>query len=247
MAFVRGFVRSYARLLQLDPNPLLAALPQPPAPASLFGVNADTEVRFPDAHASRKQNFIWLAAGLGVAVVLGLFIWMNDSPQQATQVETLSLPPVTAAPASEVPAVTSPSSVSPVPTSSGAAAPSKATPAPAAKAPPATMAPLVGPPVPPSVKGAGNIIKGTPQSDAANQGPPVRLVFEQDSWVEVSDKNGIYLMAQLNLSGTERRVRGTPPFHLTIGNASGVRLYYYGKAVDLAPFNKAGVAHLTLE
>ena len=31
MAFVRGFVRSYAKLLQLDPAPLLAALPGAPA------------------------------------------------------------------------------------------------------------------------------------------------------------------------------------------------------------------------
>ena len=54
-------------------------------------------------------------------------------------------------------------------------------------------------------------------------------------------------MAQLNLGGTERRIRGTPPFFLTIGNASGVRLYYQDKEIDLARFNKAGVAHLTLE
>ena len=144
-------------------------------------------------------------------------------------------------PAAEVMAAAS----HPVAASAVSPAPIEAVPA----AVPAEKLPLVGQPVPPSVKAAKNVVKvpqpepGSPPSQAA----PIRLTFDEDSWIEVTDKNGIYLMAQLNKGGTERRIRGTPPFFLTIGNASSVRLHYQGKEIDLAPFNRSGVAHLTLE
>ncbi len=238
IAFVRGFVRSYAKLLQLDPEPLLAALPQPPTQSPVPAANLDNEVRFPDSQAARRQNFLWLAAGLGVAIVLGLFVWMNDSPP-VLPAETPVQPEVVISPASEVMAAASHA----VATSAVSAAPVMAPVKPGAKVP------LVGPPVPPSVKAAKNVVK-VPQPESGSppgQAAPISLTFAQDAWIEVTDKNGVYLMAQLNKGGTERRIRGTPPFFLTIGNASEVRLYYQGKEIDLAPFNRSGVAHLTLE
>lgn len=258
IAFVRGFVRSYARLLQLDPQPLLAALPQPVAQPAIPTASPANEVRFPDSQTARRQNYLWLAAGLAVAILLGLFVWMNDSPPQApalTQVQ----PEAITLPASEVIATSShpvavPTLASSAPVAAPTAAPPEKMPAPVEKpasvekpAPPEK--PVVGPPVPPSVKAAKNVVKVPPpeQGSPASQAAPIRLAFDQDSWIEVTDKNGTYLMAQLNKGGTERRIRGTPPFFLTIGNASSVRLYYQGKEIDLAPFNRSGVAHLTLE
>ena len=75
----------------------------------------------------------------------------------------------------------------------------------------------------------------------------VHLAFDDESWVEVADKDGKSLLAQLNPRGSEKRINGAPPFTLVIGNASGVRLYYQGKRVDLTPYNKAEIAHLILE
>lgn len=225
IAFVRGFVRSYAKLLQLDPGPLLAALPQPPAQTELLAASPGKEVRFPDADATRRQNYFWLAAGLAVAAALGLFVWLNGSSPQV-KVEKLELPAVSAPPASAV--------VEAPPSSKAPATPSQVSTSPA-------KAPLVGPPLPPSVKasqeGAGS----------ASKAAAIHMTFDQDAWVEVTDKYGTFLMSQLNLGGTERRISGSPPFTLTIGNASAVHLLYQGKAVDLAPFNRAEVAHLTLE
>ena len=227
IAFVRGFVRSYAKLLQLDPAPLLAALPQSPAQTGLPAASMEKEVRFPDAYAMRRQNYIWLAAGLAVAAALGLFVWLSGSPLPQTKVEKLELPAVTAPPA---PVVTSDP-------------PPQASAAPDHVSVSLAKAPLVGPPTPPSVKAAQLV----GASSTAKQAATIRLTFDQDAWVEVTDKDGASLMAQLNLGGTERRISGSPPFSLTIGNASAVHLYYRDKPVDLTPYNKAEVAHLTLE
>jgi cytoskeleton protein RodZ len=75
----------------------------------------------------------------------------------------------------------------------------------------------------------------------------IHFAFDNESWVEVKDRNGQTLMAQLNAQGTERYVRGEPPFTLLVGNSGGVRLTYKGKPIDLAPHSSAQVAHLTLE
>ena len=104
IAFVRGFVRSYAKLLQLDPAPLLAALPQAPVQPALSVEAAAMEVPFPNVYAARRPNIIWLAAGLAVAAALGLFVWLHDRAPVVPQVtvETLALPDVVPQPASAV-------------------------------------------------------------------------------------------------------------------------------------------------
>ena len=216
IAFVRGFVRSYARLLQLDPAPLLAALPQPPEQIVPQPDTITTRIPFPHASHTRQLNMRWLAGGIGVAIVLGLFVGLNEkappvSPE--TEVAQTVVEPV-ALPAIET---------SPVPTE--AAKPS-ATP----------FAKFSAAPAPASVT-----------AKTVPTGALIYMVFDADSWVEITDKDGKPLMGQLNLSGSERRVNGTPPFSLLIGNASQVRLYYRGKPIDLAPYNRSEVAHLTLE
>ncbi len=201
MAFVRGFVRSYAKLLQLDPVPLLAALPH--AQTALPVETATMEVPFPNVYAARRHNIMWLTAGLAVAVALGLFVWLHDRAPIAPQltVETLVLPDVVLQPASVV-----------------------------------AVTPLAAP-----VADAANADQTGVNVSA------IRLAFDEDSWVSVTDKDGKVLLEQLNLSGSELRHNGMPPFFLVIGNAGSMRLYYQGKLVDLAPYNRGGVARLTLE
>jgi cytoskeleton protein RodZ len=58
MAFVRGFVRSYARLLQLDPIPLLAALPGTTVQPAPSAASTLAEVPFPNIYSARKPNLI---------------------------------------------------------------------------------------------------------------------------------------------------------------------------------------------
>ncbi|MDO9102838.1 MAG: DUF4115 domain-containing protein [Candidatus Nitrotoga sp.] len=212
--FVRRFVRSYAKLLQLDPNPLLAALPIAPVQPSLHAASIAIEVPFPNTYATRRLKIIWLAIGLvAVAITLILFVWLNRSKPimpQAT-VETMELPGVPT-PASEVVAVPSPDV-------------------------------LVAPPEAPVAAKAIKI----ESNSASKQSASIRLTFDADSWVKVMDNDGKILLSQLNSSGSEQHLKGKPPFSVVIGNVNGVRLYYQGKLVELAPFNNGGTARLTLE
>jgi cytoskeleton protein RodZ len=80
MAFIRGFVRSYARLVQMDEKPLLAALPGAPA-ATAIQVRAGGEVPRQGAE-SRKQNLFWIGGAL-LVVVVGIIAWKYDTGEHA--------------------------------------------------------------------------------------------------------------------------------------------------------------------
>ena len=213
--FVRRFVRSYAKLLQLDPDPLLAALPIAPVQPSLHAASIAIEVPFPNTYTTRRLKIIWLATGLvAVAITLVLFVWLNRSKRimsQVTTVETTELPAVMPTPASVVIAV-----------------------------PPDALV------VSPEAAAAAKVIK-IESNSASKQSASIRLTFDADSWVKVTDNDGKILLSQLNSSGSEQHLKGRPPFSVVIGNINGVRLYYQGKLVELAPFYNGGTARLKLE
>src|SRR4030066_1868916 len=97
--FVRGFVRSYAKILHLDAQMLLAALPQAERVSTQFEP-ASVDVPFPVAHSAQRQNMILLGAALLLAVLVVAFsVWHFTTPQtpaETTRIEIpVSLPPET--------------------------------------------------------------------------------------------------------------------------------------------------------
>lgn len=225
-AFLRGFVRSYARLLQLDEAALLAALPGPVTPQTEPVARQSVEVPFPGVYSLRKSNILWLVAALVVALVLGLFTWLRseqvpETPMKSTVVQ----------PAQEV----APEQLQPA----AAVEAKDETPAPPTPAPAVATEPVAQKPAAPVAP---------VKHKAAATGPGmIHLVFVEDSWVEIKDKDDQVLLSLLGTGGSEQDVDGTPPFAVTVGHASGVQLYYKGKQVDMVPYTRAEVAHLTLE
>ena len=220
LAFVRGFVRSYARLLHLDEVTVLNALPQTPKQA--VPLKNASEVPFPTAQSARRINVIWLSAALGLAVILGLgVLLMHEKPAK----KLVEVNPVVAAPLVEQVLA-----VSAVQIASSVAAASEVEEEPIVNEAPSVV-------VPPKVK---VVSKGSSKS-------PIHLVFNTQSWVDLKDKNGKTLLKQVNEPGTEQWIDGQAPFSLVIGNASGVHLYYEGDEVELKEFTEVEVARLILE
>lgn len=229
--FARGFVRNYARLLEIDPEPLLARMEGPRAEQS--------PVRRPEPPLPRSWLtspwlvLMLLAALLAVAIPVGLYWWLNSGEDDfvrqvpsAERVEPVELGVKPAeAPAPETPAVAEPAAAEPL------AEPLEG-PAEVSVTPPAAAA-------------------DAPAAEAANQ--PVasegvlRFDFAEDSWVEIRDASGRVVHRQLNPAGSSAEVRGRPPFRLLIGNAAGVRMTYNNRPFDLKPFIDVTVARFTLE
>jgi cytoskeleton protein RodZ len=73
------------------------------------------------------------------------------------------------------------------------------------------------------------------------------LRFDEEAWAEVTDAAGRQLVSSLHAAGTERVVRGTPPYVIVIGNAQHVKVSYNNREVDLQPYVKVEVARFTLK
>lgn len=257
--FMRGFIRNYAKLLQLDPEPLLAGC-QDAQPADQAIVVPSSRIEFggkprflpfSDRH-QRKLPLLPIAIGVMVLLLswggYELFQWQ----QQPSQTETakaenestlsLALPPPqaeSAVPTAEQQAVKPDAGTVPVPLPAPAEA-KVAEPSPAPAAAPAPVA------APTPVAAPAQVAAPAPQAAVAG-GKRLGFMFEGDSWVEVRDKHGKIIFSQLNLKGSQQTISGIPPFSLVVGNAAHVRLSYNDKPVDLAPYVKVDVARLTLE
>ncbi len=215
--FVRRLVRSYAKLLQLDPEPLLAALPATPEQPSSGNTNVAIDVPFPNSYSKRRLRIIRLSVGLIVvlgAIIWGLFTWINSDKLVMPQakVETIEMPVVLP---TNISAVVPTQSSDTLTVSSNVSDATKITPA--------------------------------DSSGSPDQSSSIRLVFDAVSWAKVTDSDGNVLLSQLNSSGSEQHLTGKPPFSVLIGNINGVHLYYHGKLVELAPFYNGEIARLKLE
>lgn len=73
----------------------------------------------------------------------------------------------------------------------------------------------------------------------------MRVSVSADSWVEISDANGVELEMDLLRGGSEKTYQGTPPFKILFGRASAVRLSVDGEPVDLLPFTNDEVVQMS--
>lgn len=247
-AFVRGFVRNYAKEVKLDPVPLLAALaqrvPMPaPAPDTLSG-GAVTASDVRRAGVDRLSRSAVIGGAVLVLFVLGLIGWLASmrAPQTAA--------PTPVQPAPQAPADTSTASPAPAPaTASDNAGPLGSGTGPSGEAlPPTAPSPTPSSAAAAPASAGSAAVSSQPPGAAAFAG--VRIsVGERPSWVEVTQDDGKVLLTGLQEAGTERRLAGVqPPLRLVIGNASTVTLEFRGKPVDLKPHTRANdLARLTLE
>ena len=82
---------------------------------------------------------------------------------------------------------------------------------------------------------------------AAASAPQMRFLFEKDSWLEVRDRDNKVVFSQKLTAGTEQTLSGQGPLSVKIGYAPGVRVFWHGEPVDLAPHTRGEVARLVLE
>lgn len=251
--FLRGFIRNYARLLQLDPEPLLAGSQQDAQPKDQAIAVPTSRIEFGGKHRflpfSDRSRRPWPKFTIAIAVAALLLSWgvyeliqwqpqpsPRGEPAKAASETTLTLPlpqpqAETAASPAESPAPKQDAEPVPLPLPAPAGEAAEPTPAPVQAAAP-TSAPVQA---------------AAPEPTAAAGGKRLNFVFDGDSWVEVRDKSGKIIYSQLNLKGSQQSIRGTPPFALVVGNAARVKLFYNDKPVDLAPHTKVDVARLTIE
>jgi cytoskeleton protein RodZ len=219
--FSRGMVRAYARLLKLDPEPLVQRIAGRVAPTDNASAVAAAPRPIPITDSSRRGNLVYAGLSLAVLGVIAAVLveWQRERVEAGRmKFVAAAQAPLPAAPAAQPAADQQVASLQPL--------------APAATASPET-------PTAPRAERAP-----VRRADGRRR---ISIQFDRESWVEIKDGGGRTLLSQLNPAGTAQELEGRPPFELIIGNAQHVRLSYDDRPVDLAPHVKVEVARFTLE
>ncbi|WP_431225384.1 cytoskeleton protein RodZ [Serratia sp. L9] len=259
--FVRGYIRSYAKLVHLPEDELLPMLAkQAPikaakvAPMQSFSLGKRRKKR-----DGWLMSFTWLIVFVVVGLT-GAWWWQNHKVQQeeiATMAdqssaqlsqhnEGQSIPltdgNVDNGASAVVDNSTAPAALTAPPQ---AAVDQQAAQQPAVVAPSQATIPDATPATPVV---QGQLPTGAADVSAAAADPNALVMdFSGDCWLQVIDSTGKSLFSGIQKSGSRLNLAGTPPFKLTIGAPAAVQIQFQGKPVDLSRFVKSNrVARLTV-
>jgi cytoskeleton protein RodZ len=266
----RGFIRNYARLLEIDATPLLDIYRQlsPTQAPSQLAVNSSMQ---PVPLTKDSQH--WLVYIIGSIVVLffllAWFVYLEYLPdqfklsdnevQQSIALTTdqpmdeqnsleISLPEV-ALPAAErqpedVPHSITDTSVTNQSNSNQQLQLTQS--AVSAQAIPAIIAEPVAQAKPESATRLEPQTKSELKA-AALSAKKVSMAVTEETWVRVSGKDGQVLYESTLNAGETQLLSFQPPFNVVIGNAKATTVNVSGQAVDLVGYTRNNIARISLE
>lgn len=237
--FSRGFVRNYARLLNLDPEDLLLHLPDvahaPALGSPLLHSTGARMAELPSSTTAKSNAARWLIPlGLIACIIAAAgYEWyrgglgsLGGTPRTSTSV-TEAKPSSNARTPLPNPLASEGQTIS----ASPAASEGKAV-------------------APADVSGGVSAAMSTQAAATPAEPAPADalliLSFSGPSWTEIRDRTGALVLSRLVDANAVEPVSGTPPFDVVVGNAKAVTLTYRGKIIDLAPYTNKNVARLIL-
>lgn len=212
--FVRGYIRNYARELDLPADELI----------SVFSELMQEQEEVPETvevMPSRRRRWLPVAlVALVLAVGVALLLWPNDEAADGDGSASTEEPGA------------GPAERDPAPQSSGAAEEM-----PAQGQETSEMKPEAGmerEPVRPAPSQNGQ------QSDSVDSLDRLELTFSDDCWLEVRDATGEVVFEGRRKSGVALNLGGEAPFDLRIGDASAVESLSINDEQQTMPSNAAG-------
>lgn len=264
--FARGYIRAYAKLLELDQNRLVLEFDQfTGTDATGSSVHALGRIEEPVRYSQsilRLVSFLLLLALVG-----GGFFWWQDKGSDTalrlldqglehveveaadgtTEIHSLAEPEDQAVVDAQVDESSTPLLL---PTEPGEEAePVQPTTDQAPQAPAAAEAPRANP-APPSAQSqvpavAAQPANAAPVAAAPGQGQ-LNVQFTADCWTQVTDADGKVLLSGLKRAGDQLALSGKAPLELRLGFARGAQVTFNGQGVDVAPHMTGETARLKL-
>lgn len=253
--FVRGYLRNYARLLNLPADRIVQQY------EGLAGVSPPPLKGFPigDAGPAGEADSAvrWISYGIVFgSAILAVVWWMTEGTfkfkedgavaslaAQATLQEPHPLesqaavipPPATPPAPLAGTGLSPPPGIDTAPVDSDSVSPVAA--APAASLPNSTTLQQT------------SAQQAEQAADSATANAHVlSLSLSADSWVEITDGKGKRLFYDLARRGSQQSFQDVaPPIHILLGNASAVTVDYNGKRFDHSRYNSNNVARFSLE
>lgn len=269
--FLRGYIRSYARLVRIPEEELLPMM-EKQAPVRATKV---TPMQTFSLGKRRKKRDGWLMSftWLVLFVVIGLtgaWWWQNHKAQQE-EISTMadqssaelsagnnaqSVPLNTGNDALQPDTATQPEATTPATQQAPAEGVAQtAQPNSVQSGTPTDNSAVVSPSQAPvdNVQAAAPAASATLPTDQAGVATPAAdanalvMNFNADCWLEVADATGKKLFSGMQRKGGNLNLAGQAPYKLKIGAPSAVQIQFQGKPVDLSRFIRTNqVARLTV-
>ncbi|WP_369938132.1 helix-turn-helix domain-containing protein [Xanthomonas tesorieronis] len=217
--FVRGQLRSYARLLGVDLEPLLASAQIAPVqPVELISHTHTPPLRRMLESATRRMVYVVITAGLAVPVWYATRTHFADDGPNTASLDVVPASPGDAA--------------------QSAPAGGGGTPAPAAAS--------GNRPAPPAAPYIASLTPLPRTASSEPEKPSLSLSFQGDSWVQIIAPDGTPLEKALLKAGEKRDYAPGQVGRIVLGNASAVQVQQSGSTVDLTPYKRANVARFAV-
>jgi cytoskeleton protein RodZ len=248
--FIKGYVRQYGTFLGLDVRDLLA---------QYYKQNSLKEIQIQPSKTIKlrdeRQITVWIVATLilvGLFIALGVWWWNGgtlpgSTPAPATQTSSEPAAPAAPAVADRAPASAPAPALAATEAVAGATA---GAPEPAASSPAATL--VAAPAAPQNAAATSPRLEPAPAGASpenatapfANDGrgftAELDIVFEQESWAEISDAQGQRLFYDMGAAGRNVKLTGEPPFAVVLGNSAGVKITLDGEDFPVPTSGRAG-------
>jgi cytoskeleton protein RodZ len=246
--YVRGYLKSYALLLGLSPEPILEAHTR----LTTAPVTPDFKAIAPQREITSRHHQVRFVTYFMAAIVIGLAIawWQGRDVRPPNPLLAVrdsepavaapdAVPGADAIPDSEKPPGESPAIPAPV----GIAVTGNKPPVPITPSGPAAASTPIAAPQPTVAVPAP-----APAPVAQPAGPRIKIVLhaDQDSWADIRDARQTRLLYDTVAAGRSVTLEGVAPLSIFLGNAAGVRLDYNGQAVDVARHKRGMMARFTL-
>ncbi|CAD7531775.1 MULTISPECIES: cytoskeleton protein RodZ [Aeromonas] len=247
--FIRGYLRTYAKLVGIPEETILAAYDKlgltPPDNIDMQSFSRRSRQQ---ANDSRLKVVTWLV--ILVLIALSVAWWWQSTARRSAGDEALAATEMGAT--SNTPSATVPPAVDvadPVvaPATSAAAATSADPVASAA----ATTLPVDASSAVATTAVATSAATATqPAADTATSEPAkvpqLKMSFTADCWLDVKDAKGKTLFSGLKKANDELVLEGPEPLKFIIGAPMAVNIEYQGKSIDMSRYNNGRTARLSL-
>ncbi|QIK37421.1 helix-turn-helix domain-containing protein [Caldichromatium japonicum] len=267
--FVIGYIKNYARLLGVDPTPMIAAyraLVPPSEPTLIQPASEGRSTKHPDMSIYWVWAVVLLFAGFAAG---GGVLWLRGQGNQSHAFSWQTAQQTSSAAAPQAPAAEQAAPVIPAPpetiplrelTRTATTNPTPLTlPEPIPQAQVVTaVSPAPSPTVVPETdnEDEADVPAATlpaqhtaPQSPAQDSAGGSELVFEftGTSWLDVRGADGKSILSGKMQAGDRRVVQGKPPYKIVVGNASVTQLKVGGQPYDLKANARGNVARFSLD
>lgn len=252
--FIRGYLRTYAKLVGIPDETILAAYDKlgltPPDNIDMQSFSRRSRQQ---ANDSRLKVVTWLV--ILVLIALSVAWWWQSTSRRSAGDEALAATEMSATGSTPAePAITPPDAINTAPVEGATIAPAAtdvAAPAVVSDAPasaavaPTDVSAAVGTATDAAVSGANGTESEEAVVDPATA-PQLKMSFTADCWLDVKDANGKTLFSGLKKANDELVLEGAEPLKFIIGAPMAVKLDYKGQSFDMSRYNNGRTARFSL-